>query len=130
PVICLLDDQRNITHKGGTMRLGKQPCVLEEESHARAAYGQPFVEERHRHRYEFNNEYRQQFIAHGMKFSGLSPDGKLVEIVELADHPWFLAVQFHPEFKSKPTAAHPLFAAFVGAAIERHALRGHPAETV
>ncbi len=128
PVICLLDDQRNITHKGGTMRLGKQPCLLEEETHARAAYGQAQVEERHRHRYEFNNLYRQQFTAHGMKFSGLSPDGKLVEIVELADHPWFLAVQFHPEFKSKPTAAHPLFAAFIGAAIERHAVRGQPAE--
>ncbi len=130
PVICLLDDQRNITHKGGTMRLGKQACLLEDNSHARAGYGGERIEERHRHRYEFNNVYRQQFAAHGMKFSGLSPDGKLVEIIELADHPWFLAVQFHPEFKSKPTAAHPLFAGFVEAAIERHASRGQPAEPV
>jgi CTP synthase len=130
PVICLLDDQRNITQKGGTMRLGKQPCLLEEESRARAAYGKGRIEERHRHRYEFNNLYRQQFAAHGMMFSGLNPDGKLVEIIELANHPWFVAVQFHPEFKSKPTAAHPLFAGFIEAAIERHNVRGQPAETV
>ena len=82
------------------------------------------INERHRHRYEFNNVYRQQFAAHGMPFTGTSPDGKLVEIIELPDHPWFLAVQFHPEFKSKPTAAHPLFAGFIGAAIERHSQRG------
>jgi len=88
------------------------------------AYGKAAIVERHRHRYEFNNVYRQQFTAHGFAFSGTSPDGKLVEIIELPGHPWFLAVQFHPEFKSKPTAAQPLFAAFVGAAIERHNQRG------
>jgi CTP synthase len=126
PVICLLDEQRNITDKGGTMRLGAQPTILADGSHAREAYGTAQVTERHRHRYEFNNQYRQQFQAHGFEFSGTSPDGKLVEIIELADHPWFLAVQFHPEFKSKPTGAHPLFASFVGAAIERRSQRGEP----
>jgi CTP synthase len=130
PVICLLDDQRNITNKGGTMRLGRQPCVLDEESHARRSYGRSRIEERHRHRYEFNNVYRQQFAAHGMRFAGLNPDGKLVEIIELADHPWFVAVQYHPEFKSKPTAAQPLFAGFVEAAIERHGVRGQAVEAV
>ena len=123
PVICLLDEQRNITDKGGTMRLGAQPAKLAEGSHAAIAYGSQSISERHRHRYEFNNSYRQQFSAHGMAFSGLSPDGKLVEIIELPDHPWFLAVQYHPEFKSKPTKAQPLFAAFVGAAIERRSQR-------
>ncbi|HZL89252.1 MAG TPA: CTP synthase [Pirellulaceae bacterium] len=123
PVICLLDEQKNITDKGGTMRLGAQPAKLLEASHAVAAYGSQSISERHRHRYEFNNSYRQQFAAHGMSFTGLSPDGKLVEIIELVDHPWFLAVQYHPEFKSKPTKAQPLFAAFVGAAIERHSKR-------
>jgi CTP synthase len=124
PVICLLDEQRNITDKGGTMRLGAQPAALMEGSEAREAYGKERINERHRHRYEFNNQYRQQFEAHGFSFSGTSPDGKLVEIIELPDHPWFLAVQFHPEFKSKPTAAQPLFAAFIGAAIERRKQRG------
>ena len=123
PVICLLDEQREITQMGGTMRLGSQPAVLEELSHALAAYGQTQIAERHRHRYEFNNVYREQFRANGMKFTGTSPDGGLVEIVELADHPWFLAVQFHPEFKSKPTKAHPLFAGFIKAAIDRRARR-------
>jgi CTP synthase len=124
PVICLLDEQRSITDKGGTMRLGAQPAVLETGSRAAAAYGRERISERHRHRYEFNNVYRQQFMANGMSFSGTSPDGALVEIVEIADHPWFVAVQFHPEFKSKPTKAQSLFAAFIGAAIERHASRG------
>jgi len=123
PVICLLDEQREITQMGGTMRLGSQPAVLESGSHALAAYGQTNIAERHRHRYEFNNVYREQFRANGMKFTGTSPDGGLVEIVELADHPWFLAVQFHPEFKSKPTKSHPLFAGFIKAAIERRARR-------
>ncbi len=124
PVICLLDEQRNITDKGGTMRLGAQPAVLADGSAACEAYGKQQISERHRHRYEFNNVYRQQFAAHGFGFSGTSPDGKLVEIIELPGHPWFLAVQFHPEFKSKPTAAQPLFAAFIGAAIERRKDRG------
>jgi CTP synthase len=119
PVICLLDEQKSITDKGGTMRLGAQPARLEAGSHAAACYGADAIAERHRHRYEFNNVYRQQFAANGMQFTGTSPDGALIEIIELAEHPWFLAVQFHPEFKSKPTAAQPLFAGFIGAAIER-----------
>ncbi|XZE54687.1 CTP synthase [Planctomycetaceae bacterium SH139] len=122
PVICLLDEQRNVTNMGGTMRLGSMPCTLTPESHARAAYQSEEIQERHRHRYEFNNDYRQQFIAHGMRFAGTSPDGKLVEIVEISDHPWFVAVQFHPEFKSKPLQPHPLFAGFVGAAVARRKL--------
>jgi CTP synthase len=123
PVICLLDDQKKITHKGGTMRLGARPARLSPGSHAAQAYGLEEITERHRHRYEFNNLYRDQFTAAGMQFTGLSPDGGLVEIVELREHPWFLAVQFHPEFKSKPTAAQPLFAGFIGAAVERHTRR-------
>lgn len=119
PVICLLDEQRSITHKGGTMRLGAQPAKLLHDSFARTAYGSETIYERHRHRYEFNNQYREQFAAHGMRFSGTSPDGKLVEIVEIVDHPWFVAVQYHPEFKSKPTECHPLFSGLLQAAIER-----------
>ena len=113
PVICLLDEQRNVIDKGGTMRLGAHPAKLSPGSRAQECYRVDSISERHRHRYEFNNIYRQRFAAHGMEFSGLSPDGSLVEIMELPNHPWFVAVQFHPEFKSKPTAAHPLFAGFV-----------------
>jgi CTP synthase len=116
-VICLLDEQKTITDKGGTMRLGAQPTKLDPDSIAARCYGKLDVSERHRHRYEFNNRYREQFVANGMKFSGTSPDGTLVEVVELPDHPWFLAVQYHPEFKSKPTAPQPLFAGFIGAAV-------------
>jgi CTP synthase len=130
PVICLLDEQKTITDKGGTMRLGAQEAKLEPGSRAATAYGTERIRERHRHRYEFNNVYRQQFEAHGMLFSGTSPDGSLVEVVELPNHPWFVAVQFHPEFKSKPTAAHPLFTGFIAAAIERHAVRGERAKEV
>lgn len=119
PVICLLDEQRQVTQMGGTMRLGAQPAKLVAPSRAHTAYGRDAISERHRHRYEFNNVYRQQYEAHGFAFSGTSPDQQLVEIVELPSHPFFLAVQFHPEFKSKPTAAHPLFAAFIEAAIAR-----------
>ena len=118
PVICLLDEQQNITQMGGTMRLGSQPAKLMADSKAEAAYGQQSIEERHRHRYEFNNEYRTQFEDGGMVFSGTRPDGGLVEIIEVPTHPWFLAVQFHPEFKSKPLQAHPLFSGFVGAAVQ------------
>ena len=118
PVICLLDEQQNITQMGGTMRLGSQPATLIADSKAEAAYGQQSIEERHRHRYEFNNEYRTQFEDGGMVFSGTRPDGGLVEIIEVPTHPWFLAVQFHPEFKSKPLQAHPLFSGFVGAAVQ------------
>jgi CTP synthase len=127
PVICLLDEQRNIISMGGTMRLGAQVAKLVDGSKARECYDAEQINERHRHRYEFNNTYRQQFAAHGMAFTGTSPDGKLVEILELPEHPWFLAVQYHPEFKSKPTAAQPLFAGFVAAAIEKHAARAEPA---
>jgi CTP synthase len=130
PVICLLDEQRSITDKGGTMRLGAQAAQLDPASKAHACYASDTISERHRHRYEFNNMYRQQYLAHGMSTAGLSLDGSLVEIIELPDHPWFVAVQFHPEFKSKPTAAHPLFAGFVGAAVEKHSTGQMVAENV
>ena len=123
PVICLLDEQKNVVDMGGTMRLGTQPCTLDPQSKARDCYGKDDISERHRHRYEFNNTYRQQFMAHGIRFAGTSPDGSLVEIIEFDDHPWYVVVQFHPEFKSKPTAAQPLFAGFVGAAVQRHQQR-------
>jgi CTP synthase len=117
--VCLLNEQYHITQMGGTMRLGLYPCQLAEGSRAHQAYGSTLVQERHRHRYEFNNQYRQQFAANGMSFSGTSPDGKLVEVIELPSHPWFVAVQCHPEFRSKPTQAHSLFRGFVKAALER-----------
>jgi CTP synthase len=119
PVIALMADQKSVTERGGTMRLGLCPCVLTPGSHAHEAYGRPEVGERHRHRFEFNNDYRQRFEDAGFIPTGISPDGSLVEIVELKDHPWFLAVQFHPEFLSKPTAAHPLFREFVAASLKR-----------
>jgi CTP synthase len=121
PVICLMDEQRGVLEKGGTMRLGAQPAVLAEGTKSAGAYGRTRISERHRHRYEFNPRYRAQLEQAGLVIAGTSPDGTLVEIVELADHPWFVAVQFHPEFKSKPTAAHPLFSGLVAAAVERHA---------
>ncbi|HKW77991.1 MAG TPA: CTP synthase [Candidatus Limnocylindria bacterium] len=117
PVIDLLPEQRDVADKGGTMRLGSYPCVLDAGSLASRAYGQPIVLERHRHRYEFNNAYRELLAQHGMRFSGLSPDGRLVEIVEIADHPFFLGTQFHPEFKSRPNRPHPLFASFIEASL-------------
>jgi CTP synthase len=104
---------------GGTMRLGAYPCELSPDSKARQAYGVKEISERHRHRYEFNNEYREALEAAGMRFSGVSPNGELVEIVELDDHPWFLACQFHPEFKSRPLVPHPLFVAFIQAALAK-----------
>jgi len=104
---------------GATMRLGAWPCALRPDSRAAEAYGVERISERHRHRYEVNNHYRAQLEARGLLPSGISPDGKLVEIVELRDHPWFLGCQFHPEFKSQPVAPHPLFRAFLGAAIAR-----------
>ncbi|MEO9595394.1 CTP synthase [Rhodopirellula bahusiensis] len=119
PVICLLDEQQNVIDLGGTMRLGSQPSKLIADSKATQAYGREEIEERHRHRYEFNNEYRKAFEDAGMRFTGLSPDGGLVEIVEIDSHPWFLAAQFHPEFKSKPLKSHPLFTDFIEAAINR-----------
>ncbi len=123
PVISLLDEQKDVTDKGGTMRLGAYPCHLVEGRLARRAYGVETVQERHRHRYEFNNAYRDAFEERGMVMSGLSPDTKLVEIVELEGHPWFVASQFHPEFKSKPIAPHPLFRDFVRASLGRDGSR-------
>jgi CTP synthase len=111
-----MPDQVNVTEKGGTMRLGSCPCRLAADSRALAAYGREDIDERHRHRYEFNNAFREQLTAAGLTLSGLSPDGRLVEIVELADHPWFVGVQFHPELKSRPNRAHPLFREFIAAA--------------
>ncbi len=119
PVICLLEGQKTVNRKGGTMRLGAQPCVLTAGTKTQKAYGATEISERHRHRYEFNPEYRRQFTSAGMEISGASPDGSLAEIIELTAHPWFLAVQYHPEFKSKPHKPHPLFRDFVEACLQR-----------
>ena len=119
PVISLLDSQLKVTMKGGTMRLGAYPAHLVEGSRVREIYGTAEIEERHRHRYEVNNEYRAALASGGLTFSGLSPGGGLVEIIERTDHPFFVATQFHPELKSRPTRAHPLFAAFIAAAAVR-----------
>jgi CTP synthase len=119
PVIDLMLDQRSITDMGGTMRLGLYPCLLQKGTKAAAAYGVPRVDERHRHRFEFNNSYRAEFEKNGMVFSGISPDGRLIEIVELADHPYMVASQFHPEFLSRPMKPHPLFVGLLKAAKER-----------
>jgi len=116
PVIALLPEQRKVKSKGGTMRRGNYPCQLVPGSHAANAYGQSLVYERHRHRFEFNNEFRPQLEKAGMVYSGLSPDGKLVEVCELANHPWMVSCQFHPEFSSRPNRPHPLFRDFIGAA--------------
>ncbi len=121
PVIALMNQQRGVVQKGGTMRLGAYPCVVQDGSLAARLYGKKRIAERHRHRYEFNNTYRELFTTKGMTFSGLSPDGELVEIVELRNHPWFIGVQFHPEFKSRPFDCHPLFKGFVRAALQRRA---------
>ncbi|NLC08170.1 MAG: CTP synthase [Syntrophomonadaceae bacterium] len=123
PVIDLIPEQREVTDKGGTMRLGSYPCQLEPGSLAFQAYGQHQIRERHRHRYEFNNKLGHLLAERGLRVTGISPDGRLVEIVELPSHPWFVGCQFHPEFKSRPNRAHPLFRDFVGAAL-RHAETG------
>ena len=117
PVIDLMPDQVNVTAKGGTMRLGRYPCVLAEGSRSRELYGAAEISERHRHRYEFNNDFRAEMQVGGMRLAGLSPDGRLVEIIELSDHPWFVGAQFHPEFKSRPDRPHPLFYGFVKASV-------------
>ncbi len=119
PVIDLMPDQHNVVLKGGTMRLGKYPCNLQSGSKAHKAYGKVEISERHRHRYEVNNEFREQLAKKGMVFSGLSPDGRLVEMIELSDHPYYVACQFHPELKSRPDNAHPLFVGLVEAALVR-----------
>lgn len=126
-----VEERSEDSHKGGTMRLGAYPCVLEEGTRALKAYGIKEISERHRHRYEFNNAYRDILTCRGLKISGLSPDKELVEIVEIEDHPWFLGCQFHPEFKSRPTAPHPLFRAFIEAALrEKRSLFPYPEEKV
>jgi len=117
PVISLMESQQHVTDMGGTMRLGAYPCRLTRGSRAAEIYGVAEVSERHRHRYEVSNAYRDTFVQHGLRLSGLSPDGQLVEIVELSDHPWFIGCQFHPELQSRPTRPHPLFAGFVAAAV-------------
>jgi CTP synthase len=117
PVIALLDEQVDVTEKGGSMRLGAWPALIKSGSKAHAAYGSTEIAERHRHRYEFNSAYRERMEAKGLVIAGTSPDGSLVEIIELKDHPWYVAVQFHPEFLSKPETPHPLFRDFIKAAM-------------
>ncbi len=119
PIISLMADQADLTDMGGTMRLGTYPCYLQPNTKAAKAYGQEAVDERHRHRWEFNNSYRELLQEHGLVFSGLSPDGRLVEIAEMKEHPFMVGSQFHPEFKSRPNRPHPLFKAFVAAAVKR-----------
>ena len=119
PVIDIMETQKNISEKGGTMRLGLYPCKLSEDSLCRSIYGDELIYERHRHRWEFNNAYRSILKKAGLRIAGLSPDEKLVEIVELPDHPWFVGVQFHPEFKSRPNKPHKLFADFIRASLDR-----------
>lgn len=119
PVIDLMEEQKGVTEKGGTMRLGAYPCALTEGSRCAQAYGMELISERHRHRYEFNNNYLEDFAKAGMKATGINPDTNLVEVVELEDHPWFVGVQYHPEYKSTVSRPHPLFVAFVKAATEQ-----------
>lgn len=116
PVIALMPDQDGVEDIGGTLRLGSYPCELEKDSKTRALYGEDTIHERHRHRYEVNNDYRNVLVENGLKLCGLSPDGRIVEMIEIADHPWFIATQAHPEFKSRPNRPHPLFKGFVEAA--------------
>jgi CTP synthase len=129
PVIDLMRDQHDVVDMGGTMRLGDYPCVLTAETHSRELYGTEQVGERHRHRYEFNNRYRERLEAAGLKVAGTSPDGRLVEIIELADHPYFVASQFHPELKSRPNRPHPLFRGLVTAAAQRVGVLGEKVVT-
>lgn len=119
PVIDRMPDQNDVKDLGGTMRLGRYPCVISKNSVAREVYGEDNVFERHRHRYEVNNAYRQRYERAGMRMSGVSPDGRIVEMIEIPDHPWYIACQFHPEFKSRPNRPHPLFADFVRASMNR-----------
>ncbi|UCF31661.1 MAG: CTP synthase [bacterium] len=132
PVIDLLPEQKEITDKGGTMRLGAYPCLLKQGSRAQRAYGSTEISERHRHRYEFNPECRQALEESGLVISGTSPDGELVEMIEIADHPWFVGCQFHPEFKSRPWHPHPLFAGFIAASLDNRKRKGKdsPARSV
>jgi CTP synthase len=124
PVIDLMVEQRSVTDKGGTMRLGAYDCVLIKGSRSAEIYGKETISERHRHRYEFNSAFRMALEEGGLRAGGLSPDGKLVELVEIPDHPWFIGCQFHPEFKSKPMESHPLFASYIGACVEYNRKKG------
>jgi CTP synthase len=119
PVISLLPSQRGVQDMGGTMRLGAYPAKLRAGSRAAQAYGTTEISERHRHRWEVNNSYRDVLAEHGLRLSGQSPDGGLVEVIELPDHPWFIGCQFHPELKSRPNRPHPFFTAFIGAAVRQ-----------
>lgn len=119
PVIALLPGQNDAGDIGGTLRLGSWPCVLDETSRACALYGEKTIYERHRHRYEVNNDYRSALAGHGLTLSGLSPDGRIVEMIELKDHPFFIGTQAHPELKSRPNRPHPLFRGFVEAALQK-----------
>ncbi|MDH3726625.1 MAG: gamma-glutamyl-gamma-aminobutyrate hydrolase family protein, partial [Myxococcales bacterium] len=125
-VVDIMPDQRGVEDKGATMRLGAYPCTIKPDSFASKIYGVTQVSERHRHRYEVNNTYREDLERGGLLLSGVSPDDRLVEMVELPGHPHFIGCQFHPEFKSKPHQAHPLFTSFVRAAVEHHARRERP----
>lgn len=118
PVIHILPEQIGVEDIGGTLRLGAYPCILDDTSKAYEMYGKKEISERHRHRYEVNNDYREKLTAHGMKLSGLSPDGRIVEMIEIPDHPWFIATQAHPELKSRPNRPHPLFKGFIEAALD------------
>jgi CTP synthase len=118
PVIDLMPDQNGVEDIGGTLRLGSYPCVLNPSSQACALYGKEEINERHRHRYEVNNDYRPCMIENGMNLSGMSPDGRIIEMVEIPSHPWFLATQAHPELKSRPNRPHPLFKGFIEAAVK------------
>jgi CTP synthase len=120
-VICLLEDQKEVRKKGASMRLGSWPTHLVHGTLAERVYGEKQITERHRHRYEYNLKYREPMEEKGFVISGTSPDGKLVEVVELRDHPWFIACQFHPEFSSKPNAPHPLFRGFIAACLANSA---------
>ena len=119
PVIALMPEQNQVTDLGGTLRLGAYPCVLEEGSLARSLYGTDVISERHRHRYEVNNEYREELTSHGMRLCGRSPDQRIVEMMELPDHPYFIATQGHLELKSRPNKAHPLFYGLIRASLDR-----------
>jgi CTP synthase len=114
-----MPDQHDVVHKGGTMRLGRYPCRLKEDSKCRALYGDSTIFERHRHRFEVNNDYREQLQKAGISFAGVSPDNRLVEMIEMPEHPFFIGCQFHPELKSRPDNPHPLFVGLVEAAIKR-----------
>ncbi len=128
PVVCLMEEQGQVVNLGGTMRLGAQACELKRGSRAAGVYGGPRISERHRHRYEVHNAYRERLEKRGLRLSGMSPDGGLVEMIELPDHPYYLATQAHPEFKSQPLAPHPLFKGLIGAALARSEMRARPAK--